>query len=55
MNVPGIKMNAHEWLWMIIRERSWMIANDYEHSRTFTKVHEGSRIRTSESYERPVL
>jgi hypothetical protein len=35
MNVPGIKKNAHEWLWMIIHERSRMIANDYERSRTF--------------------
>ncbi len=59
MNVPGIKMNVHEWLWMIIHERSRMIANDYERSRTiwtFTNVREYcSRIRTSGSYEWPVL
>ena len=68
MKVPGIKMNVYEWLWMIIHERSRMITNDYEWLWTFTNVHErwtftmvregsneGSRIRTSGSYEWPEL
>jgi hypothetical protein len=58
MNVLGIEMNVYEWLWMIIHERSRMISNDHERW-TFAKVregsNEGSRIRTSGSYERPEL
>jgi len=42
MEVSGIKMNAYEWLWIIIHERSWMIANDHELLWTIMNVHEGS-------------
>jgi len=68
MNVLGIEMNVYEWLWMIIHERSRAFTNDCVWSWTFTNVHErwtfakvregsneGSRIRTSGSYERPEL
>ncbi len=60
INVPEIKMNVHEWLRMIMNDCEWLWTFTNVHERwTFTKVregsNEGSRIRTSGSYEWPEL